>query len=294
MLAPASGSAPSSASLPAPASVPTPVPVTPSPHNNIASVETRSVPVSSSSPATDGHSRRSSAVDSLASLVLASASSLMPPDLSKQITKLQEDNKDQALKYEKLQRMVESETRRREAIEKQVSEYQVDLQSSRITALEKDLECRRAEAVEMMAKAREERLQAREETAKARQGQAEAREEVAKARLGQVEAALRASTAEAENQRLRDWFKENESRLGGLPPPPLSGNTPNLTIALEASLGRFPQPSLLNIQTLATGDRLSMSLMQPGATSDVSDMDLGSEAGSPVETKPLSNLAALV
>lgn len=228
----------------------------------------------------------------------------MPPDLSKQITKLQEDNKDQALKYEKLQRMVESETRRREAIEKQVSEYQVDLQSSRITALEKDLECRRAEAVEMMAKAREERLQAREETAKARQGQAEAREEVAKARLGQVEAALRASTAEAENQRLRDWFKENESQLGGLPPPPLSGNTPNLTIALEgpsataspllASLGRFPQPSLLNIQTLATGDRLSMSLMQPGATSDVSDMDLGSEAGSPVETKPLSNLAALV
>ncbi|KAG0097332.1 hypothetical protein BGZ93_002963 [Podila epicladia] len=302
--APASGSAPAlgaalpSASLPAPASVPTPAPVTPSSHNNIAS-ETRSVPVSSSSPVTDGHNRRSSVVDNLASLVLASASSLIPADLDKQITKLQEDNKEQAVKYEKLQRMVESESRRREAIEKQVSEYQVDLQSSRITALEKDLECRRAEAVEMMAKAREERLQAREETAKARQGQAEAREEVAKARLGQVEATLRASTAEAENQRLRDWFKENESRLGGLPLPPLSGTTPSLTVTLEcpsanssplsASSSRFPQPPL-NKQTLATVDRLTTSFTQPGPN----DMDLGSEAVGPVETKPPSNLAALV
>ncbi|KAG0325447.1 hypothetical protein BG000_001799 [Podila horticola] len=251
----------------------------------------------------DAYGRRSSAVDNLAFLVLASASSLIPPDLDKQIAKLQEDNREQALKYEKLQRMIESETRRREAIEKQVSEYQVDLQSSRITALEKDLECRRAEAVEMMAKAREERLQAREETAKARQGQAEAREEVAKARLGQAEATLRATTAEAENQRLRDWFKQNESRLAGLPPPPLSGTVPNLTVALEgpsettsplsASLNRFPQPAPLLAQTLATVDWVA-PIIKTEPASDMSDMDLGSETESSAETRPLASLATPV
>lgn len=244
-------------------------------------------------------------MDSLASLVLASASSFLPPDLDKQITKLQEDNKEQAINYEKLQRMVESEARRREAIEKQVAEYQIDLQSSRITALEKDLECRRAEAVEMMAKAREERLQAREETAKARQGQAEAREEVTKARLGQAEATLRAVTAEAENQRLRTWIKENESRLGGGMPPSVSGAAASLTRTLEGpsvtsssplstSLSRFLQPTPLIAQPLATVDRLALGIAVAGSTSDVSDMDLGSETESIAETSPLFNVAAPV
>ncbi|KAG0018081.1 hypothetical protein BGZ82_000543 [Podila clonocystis] len=306
--APASGSILSSASSPAPAlvpaptSVPIPAPVTTSPHN-VASLETRSVPVSAS-PATDGHGRRSSAVDNLASLVLASARGLIPADLDKQITKLQEDNRDQTLKFEKLQRMVESETRRREIIEKQVSEYQVDLQSSRITALEKDLECRRAEAVEMMAKAREERLQAREETAKARQGQAEAREEVAKVRLGQAEATLRATKAEAENQRLWNWFEENESRLGSIPPPPRFGTTPSLTMTLEGpsattsplstSLDRTSQPAPLDVQPLATVDGLATSVKLSGSVSDESDMDLESEIESHTKTRPHANLAAPV
>lgn len=237
-------------------------------------------------------------------MVLASAGSLLPADLDKQIAKLQEDNKEQAIKYEKLQRMVESEARRREAIEKQVAEYQIDLQSSRITALEKDLECRRAEAVEMMAKAREERLQAREETAKARQSQAEAREEVTKARLGQAEATLRAVTAEAENQRLRNWIKENESQLGGMAPSPPEAaasltrtlEEPSVTSfsPLSASLNRFPQPTSLNVQTLATLDQLAPGIAVSEFASDVSDIDLGSETGTPMETKPHIDIASPV
>ncbi|KAI9240510.1 MAG: hypothetical protein BYD32DRAFT_408323 [Podila humilis] len=272
-----------------------------SPHKNIASVEAQNGPATLSSPITDALGRRGSAVDNLASLVLASANSLLPPDLDKQMAKLQEDNKEQAIKYEKLQRIVESEARRREAIEKQVAEYQIDLQSSRITALEKDLECRRAEAVEMMAKAREERLQAREETAKARQGQAEAREEVTKARLGQTEATLRAVTAEAENQRLRIWIKENESRLGGMPPS-ASGAAASLAMTagpsvtssspLSASLSRFLQTTPLNAQPLATINRLALGMAVAESTSDVIHMDLGSEAESPAETKPVFNSAA--
>ncbi|KAG0021381.1 hypothetical protein BGZ81_008933 [Podila clonocystis] len=258
----------------------------------------------SASPATEGHGRRSSAVDNLASLVLASARGLIPADLDKQITKLQEDNRDQALKYEKLQRMVESETRRREVIEKQVSEYQVDLQSSRITALEKDLECRRAEAVEMMAKAREERLQAREEMAKARQGQAEAREEVAKARLGQAAATSRATTAEAENQRLWSWFKENKSQLGSILPPPLFGTAPShtmmpegpsaITSPLSTSLDKSSQPAPLDVQTLATVDGLTSSVQLSGSVSDDSDMDLELETENHTKTSPHAKLAAPV
>ncbi|KAF9406463.1 hypothetical protein BGZ94_003105 [Podila epigama] len=124
----------------------------------------------------------------------------LPSDLQEQLADLQLQVKEQAVRSESLLNRVETEARRREEVEKQVSSYQADLQSTRITVLVKDLECRRAEVLEMMARAREERQSAREEVAKARQREAEAQ--------------MKTMNAEAQVQRFKAWLNENEARLG--------------------------------------------------------------------------------
>ncbi|KAG0348135.1 glucokinase [Podila humilis] len=148
-------------------------------------------PASVTSPSTS-----SSAIDNLASLVLASAGSLIPADLDKQISILRKETQDQSQKYDTLHSQIEFERKQREQIEKQVEEYHVELKSSRITTLEKELEARRFEAVAMLAQARQERANAREESA-------HAREEVAKARQVQAEMQAKSAMAQIECLKLR-------------------------------------------------------------------------------------------
>lgn len=85
------------------------------------------------------------------------------------------------VRFEKM--MALFETQMRKGAEEEVVRFQNELQEQRIQTLEKDLECRRAEAITMTTKAKEQIQAAHTQVAKAREERAEAREQAARLEL---------------------------------------------------------------------------------------------------------------
>ncbi|KAF9087309.1 hypothetical protein BGX29_000904 [Mortierella sp. GBA35] len=125
-------------------------------------------------------------------------------DLEQELRLIREEGREQRLRTDQLLAQLDSEARLRREADQMVSQLTQDLNKERVSTLEKDLQGKRAEALLMMAKAREEVQQSKLMVA-------QAQEEVARARADRAEAVAETARVEAERLRLVAYVQS----LGG-------------------------------------------------------------------------------